>query len=314
MALPNFVIAGPPKGGTTSIFRYLASHPDVCPSSIKEIHFFEKNLETINDSTLASYAEFFSLAKDEKIVMEASPRYMQGGVPIADAIAQVLPNTKIAFILREPVERFLSRYLSLITKTERISEDHLNLDKLVDEALANPQAKVDVTQFSPTDEIVEYLWQGAYAPYIAEYLARFPKEQLGLFYFDELKHQPREFMNGVCTFLDIDSAFFEDYQFSIENKSRSVRFPALHKLAERTNRRLELVQNKFPAIRRTIKKTYYALLNPETDAIAQIDTSYAAEKLGEYYSQYNSDLHEIMKEYSADDSNMPPWLSAKKAS
>lgn len=310
MAFPNLIIAGPPKAGTTSVFRYLAAHPDVSPSSIKEIHFFEQHLNAIDEDALKHYESFFKSAGNEKIRLEASPRYMQGGEPIASAIHQHLPDAKIVFILREPTSRFLSRYISLITKTDRIPEHYHDLDTLVDSAIAHPQAQPDIAAPELKDEIVEYLWQGCYAAFIQPYLDRFPKEQIGLFYFDDLNNDPKSFMVDFCRFLDIDSTFYDNFQFRIENKTRTVRFPALHKLAERTNRQLEGIQNRFPALRRAIKSIYYAILNPETSQKDSIKTDSAKVKLNGYYAPHNARLLEIVRQHSPE-RPVPSWLSAE---
>ena len=75
--LPNIIIGGAQKAGTTSLFRYLSAHPFVCPSKIKEIHFFLKHKNVVNDESIKEYESFFSLCTLNQLIrVEASPLYL----------------------------------------------------------------------------------------------------------------------------------------------------------------------------------------------------------------------------------------------
>jgi hypothetical protein len=108
--LPNFIIVGAMKSGTTSLYHYLKVHPDICMSSIKESDFFiaEKNYS----KGIGWYKSLFSCG-DEKIIGEASPNYTKrhlfGGVP--KRIHSLLPKVKIIFLVREPIKRIFSHYI-----------------------------------------------------------------------------------------------------------------------------------------------------------------------------------------------------------
>lgn len=309
MPYPNIIIAGPPKAGTTSVFRYLAAHPDVCVSSIKEIHYFENYLDDINSQTLLNYESYFKHCSDQSIRVEVSPRYLQGGRPVAEAIYRTIPDVKIVFILREPVERFLSRYVSLMTKTERIPDEYHDLNKLVDAALAHEQSEPDPLSPEIDEEIIEYLWQGCYTSFVNEYIEIFSKDNVGILFFDELAASPGVFMEKLCKFTSIDHYFYDRYQFAIENKTRVVKFAHLHKIAEKTNRKLERIQNRLPALRRMIKNFYYKLLNPEVKkGGSKLITDYARQRLNEYYLDKNRSLREmILNNYPGIE--LPAWLS-----
>lgn len=308
MTLPNTIIAGPPKAGTTSVFRYLAAHPDVCPSSIKEIHFFEHYLNNINNKTLDIYKNHFkSCNSSTKIRLEASPRYLQGGNPVANAIHKQIPDAKLIFILREPIERFLSRYISLVTKTDRIPEHYLDLDNLIDKALTHPKAQPTPDKPELDDEIIEYLWQGCYADFINGYIEIHGAENIALLFFDDLKHRPLKFMQSFCQFIGIDESYYSDFQFRIENKTRVVKFRGLHKIAEKMNRKFEFIQNKFPRLRQLIKGVYYSLLNPESMNNNIVDTQYAKKELEKYYKPHNDRLKKLLSTHYPD-IEMPEWL------
>ncbi len=112
---PNLFIVGPPRTGTTSLYLYLNSVPDIYMSPHKEPHYFaqsplskRKFFEKISDKK--KYLQLFKKAKDEKIIGEASTSYF--GDPLApELIQQVSPDANIIISLRDPVERIYSNYL-----------------------------------------------------------------------------------------------------------------------------------------------------------------------------------------------------------
>ena len=107
---PNLFVAGVPKAGTTSLFHYLALHPDVFPSSRKEPGFFHPFKIKDMDKNLEAYKKFFAGYSAQRYVMEATPGYFYGGKESADAINNFSPESKIIIVLRNPVQRLFSFY------------------------------------------------------------------------------------------------------------------------------------------------------------------------------------------------------------
>ncbi len=111
MRLPNLIIAGINKSGTTSIYRYLADHPECCGSKIKETCFYlGKNDE------VSGYEKYFEDCNDEKVVFEATPGYFYCGDTIAYKIKKQIKEVKIIIALRNPTDRLYSYYKSLCKK------------------------------------------------------------------------------------------------------------------------------------------------------------------------------------------------------
>src|SRR3712207_6690007 len=103
--LPDFVIIGTQRGGTTSLYHYLSKHPEVLPALRKEIHFFDLNF----DRGLDWYLAHFARQDQPGLVGEASPLYMfHRDVP--ERVRRVLPNAKFIALLRNPVDRAYSQY------------------------------------------------------------------------------------------------------------------------------------------------------------------------------------------------------------
>src|SRR5947209_1159841 len=114
-ALPDFLIIGAQKAGTTSLYRYLAAHPDIVASTRKEVHFFDINFWRGE----WWYRSLFPLRRRLQrrpplrnrpaITGEASPYYLFH--PFApERAAQLLPDAKLIVLLRDPVERAWSHY------------------------------------------------------------------------------------------------------------------------------------------------------------------------------------------------------------
>lgn len=103
--LPSFVIIGAQKGGTSSLYHYLSSHPDTAPAFTKEVHFFNR----WHRRGIDWYRAFFPLASEAEIAGEASPNYLAHPAS-ARRLADALPDAKVIALLRNPVERAYSQY------------------------------------------------------------------------------------------------------------------------------------------------------------------------------------------------------------
>ena len=110
MAIPNLIIAGVNKAGTTSIFDNLAAHPEIFSSDIKETCYFLNTRYGDPDLPLDVYESHFKkYTGKERYVMEATPGYFYGGKDIALRIKDLCgSDVKIIICLREPSDRALS--------------------------------------------------------------------------------------------------------------------------------------------------------------------------------------------------------------
>jgi Sulfotransferase domain len=100
-ALPDFLLVGTQRGGTTSLFRALAAHPEIArPNFHKGVHYFDVNYER----GMGWYRGHFPLRRGSRQVFESAGYYMHH--PLAPArIARDLPGVKLLVLLRDPVER-----------------------------------------------------------------------------------------------------------------------------------------------------------------------------------------------------------------
>lgn len=178
--LPSFLIIGAMKGGTTSLYHYLKDHPDVFMSETKELHYFvaEKNLRR----GTGWYERQFRKAGDAVAVGEASPDYakfpLHKGVP--ERIADLVPEVRLIYVMRNPVERIRSHYLH---------------------DLACGRERRPIDQAVPGNE--HYLAPSKYALQIEQYLEHFPREQLLLMTSENLRSDRQAAMRRVLDFIGV---------------------------------------------------------------------------------------------------------------
>lgn len=179
--LPNFVIIGAMKAGTTSLYHYLRRHPQVFMPETKELHYFvaEKNLSR----GAGWYERQFAGAEGAVAIGEASPDYAkfpeyQG---VAGRLAHALPDARVVYAVRQPVERIRSHYLH-------------------DVARGRERRPIEVA--APGNP--HYLAPSSYALQIEQYLEHFPRERLLVVRSEDLRHRREETMRRVHEFLGVD--------------------------------------------------------------------------------------------------------------
>jgi len=199
MKLPDFLIIGASKSGTTSLYAWLDGHPGVFMSPIKETNFFAYTPE--NDSaaawgapvtvefpvrTLEEYAALFEPAGEGARLGEASPVYLESaGAP--DRIRETLGRPKLVATLRNPVERAYSGYWMAVR--------HGHEPRPPEEAFGLDEQRVQV---------------GFYHALLSRYVERFGAEQIHVMLFDDLKARPLEAFAELCRFLEIDDGHAPD--------------------------------------------------------------------------------------------------------
>ena len=212
--LPDFLIIGAGKSGTTSLDNYLKQHPDIFMSPVKEPNFFA--YENIDTSTLypealehyhqsvtdiKSYQELFNGAEEGNIKGETSNTYLvvDGS---AESIKNHIPDVKLIAILRQPADRLYSRYLHLAR------EDELPTKNFRD-ALER-----DSIWWVRNDLVIE----GLYYNNLSRFYNLFKKEQIKVIIYDDFRKDPGMVLNGIFDFLEVER--INDLDFSVSyNKS-----------------------------------------------------------------------------------------------
>jgi hypothetical protein len=210
MTLPNFLVIGAAKSGTTSLYRYLKQHPQVYMSPVKEPHFFTHEGERPNfrgpgdewmNTTfvyrLGDYRKLFAGVSDEKAIGEASTWYL-GNPKAPDRIRHYIPEAKLIAILRNPVDRAYSAYLHLV----RIGQEWLDFAR----ALREEEARIKANW----NGIWHYKRGGFYYLRLKRYYDTFGREQIRVYLYEDLKEDPVGTTQSIFRFLEVDDAFVPD--------------------------------------------------------------------------------------------------------
>jgi Sulfotransferase family len=201
--LPNFIVIGAAKAGTTALYWYLAEHPAVFMSRVKETNFFaygvdgqgrliygDPDVHKFPVKSLAEYEALFVDAGNAEAVGEASPIYLE--CPQApERIRALLPDVRLVCCLRHPVERAYADYLMYLWRRGRRFEPGRDLTP--DAVWARPDSR--------------WMHVSRYHGQLARYYHTFPRERIHVFLFDDLKRNTTEAAQGIYRFLEIDSTF-----------------------------------------------------------------------------------------------------------
>lgn len=182
--LPNFLIIGAMKAGTTSLYHYLYEHPEVFMASPKELDFFVASRNWHRG--VGWYEAHFEGAGAAVAVGEASPNYSKAHSDsgVADRIADVLPDAKLLYIVRDPIERIRSMYAHLVDEgVERRS---------IDDAVAGDD---------------DYLQTSRYALQLRPFLERFPRDRVLVMSSETLRDNRREALSRIFRFVGVDPTY-----------------------------------------------------------------------------------------------------------
>jgi hypothetical protein len=196
MTLPNFMIIGVAKAGTTSLYRYLDQHPQVFMCSEKGSNYFGYEdarawkwtdegdpplLRHFQARTFEQYQAFFDGVTDEIAIGEASPQYFRCPTA-AQRIHECLPNVKLVASLRNPAERAFSGFLMRTRRGERVKSMYEEL---------TPEAS--------------HVREGLYHKRLKRYFDLFPSDQIKILIFEEFKQDPIKAVVELYDFLGVDT-------------------------------------------------------------------------------------------------------------
>ncbi|OGF53200.1 MAG: hypothetical protein A2Z21_05560 [Candidatus Fraserbacteria bacterium RBG_16_55_9] len=206
MTMPNFLIIGAPRSGTTMLYEGLKQHPEIYMSSDKEPWFFAlegnkepfrgpRDLQGVRD--LEEYRALFRGARGKKAIGEASTLYLYS--PEAPhRIQQHIPHVKLIASLRNPVDRAYSNFLQHVAQG-REAEDF--------EAALNAEEERMKRGWAP---FWCYRRMGFYAEQLSRYMALFHSEQLLVFLYEDIERDLLGVSRKIFQFLGVDEAFMPD--------------------------------------------------------------------------------------------------------
>jgi hypothetical protein len=202
--LPDFIIIGAMKCGTTSLHYYLSLHPDISVSRRKELDFF-----VAEENWAKGLAWYESQFPDKgKVRGEASPKYTfsprHAGVP--ERMASVIPDAKLIYLVRDPLERIVSHYVHLVEAGRE--------ERTLDEALADRHDN-------------PYLCRSLYYAQIERYLAVFDPLRILVVAQEDLLGERQSTLDTIYRFLQVRTPFnrqeYSRKRHQSEHKRRKTR-------------------------------------------------------------------------------------------
>ncbi|GIK09603.1 MAG: hypothetical protein PGMFKBFP_01653 [Anaerolineales bacterium] len=255
--LPNLIIAGVAKAGTTSLFTYLALHPDICSSKIKEIGYFVP-LRWGNSLALSldEYSSYFSHCHEDvspRYFMEASPGYFPGGKKIAEAMKQTLGDAKIILIFREPISRLFSLFTFYKSRLKLSPEmSFREYVRLCETMTADELRKTE-------NQVYGGLEASYYGKLIADWFETFGDPGVKVLFFEQFRNNPHNVVAGIYDWLELDYEIPLPFEATVENKTMSFRNGFLQRMALKINRLAEGYWRSNPNVKRNLRRLYYVL-------------------------------------------------------
>lgn len=186
MTLPNFLVIGAQKAGTTALSQFLRQHPDVCFSRPKETWFFDKRY----DKGIEWFASHFEHYEGETAIGEGTARLLQSK-EAPSRIYHHIPDVQLISILRNPIDRAFSQY-HFYVYTGKASPD-----RSFGEVLRDPESEFGQ----------DMIRQGKYINHLRRYEDVFGKEQLHVYFYDAFRSTPMDVVQSIYERLGVDSSF-----------------------------------------------------------------------------------------------------------
>ena len=197
-ALPDFVVIGTMKGGTTTLYHLLTQHPYVERAASKELHFFDKHFEEGTEWYRRCFPQPKWKDGRKTVTGEASPNYLFSS-QAPERMADVIPQVRLIALLRNPIDRVYSHYWHNASKGREL------------------RTIEDIMKAKET----HYLSKGVYVDQLVRWSKFFPKEQMLVLKSEDFFERPREILNIVFDFLDLPDWEPETSMFGeIRNRGR----------------------------------------------------------------------------------------------
>lgn len=288
------IMIGTPKSGTTSLFRYLSDHPQICPANRKETYFFAREFDYQHvcrlDFTGEAFETYFNHCTDpERLRLEGTP-YSIYARDAAQQINALLPQAQVLVILREPMARLFSDY-------------RFHKERQHPAAGSSFAEFIRIQRDMETGDLPDLLELGCYADYLRPFYQVFGPQRLVIVFFEDLASDPVGEMERLCQRIGIDPNFYSRYGFETHNQTVYVRDPRMHRAYMRLEpvaaqmrtllMRSPWLHHAFEGAVRRAKSLYRSINNRPPEFKETIPPELAAE-LAEYYRLSMEELAELV--------------------
>ncbi|WP_433089466.1 sulfotransferase family protein [Dactylosporangium sp. CA-052675] len=307
MSLPDFLIAGVPKAGTSALHAALAPHPRLHLSAVKEPKFFLSDgppprrggpgdVQTYQEHVWrrADYEALFDAAPPGALRGEATPFYLHD-LDSHARIAKLLPDVRIILVLRDPVDRAHSNWAHLFGAGLESEADFLRAVQLEPRRVAAGWA-----------QFWHYTGLGHYGSQLEHLLAHVDRERVLLLRYRDLRDRPAETLDRVCAFLGVETGLLaEAPPENVRAFVDDTRANAAIRLALRTGGR---IGHHFPLpVRKVFRTPLLGLLHRRHGPRPRVTAAQRATLLPRFADEIRK-LQDVSGESYAD------WLSLEHAS
>jgi len=296
--LPNLIIAGTVKSGTPSLYQYLLRHSEICGSSVKETCFFLPVRYGSTYGTIETYEQYFRHCTDQKIVMESTPGYFEGGRDLAGEIKRQLGSVRVILLLRDPVDRLVSFFKYKKAQVE-LPED-LELEQYLSDCLSMDYGE----RRKPENDRYWGVDGGRYIQHLPGWFEVFGKDNVRIIFFEHFIVDAVDVIADILSWLELDDERALYARLSAENRTVHYRNRALQKLAIAANRMMEPFSRRAPAFKRVVRDIYYFINSTRREIVLDDE---ARRRLQALYEDDNRKLAEFVSEQGYTD--IPDWLT-----
>lgn len=287
--LPDFLIAGAPKAGTTWLYKQLTRSPRVFLPDNKEPRYFAIDEGEIPDfvgpavepffaGTISSYDDYVRLfegASASQKIGEASTDYLFRSATVAKHLSTTYPSMRVVVILRDPADRAYSNWLQMV----RDGHEDLSFR----DALEAERDRVELNWVW----WFYYLQRGFYAKQLKPFFEHLPSEQLLILTYDQLQHDPFGLVKEVCRFLDLPVPS-PTTDFRVRVNESGVPRSQVHSAFHRA-----LATWPSPKVRRLLPRTVRSFARKGVDSMALARPAMSAEDKRFLRGVYRPDIEEL---------------------
>ncbi len=231
----SFIAVGPPKCGTTWIYKCLEEHPQICMNRPKELHFFRKNKQKEKPGGLYEYGidyykRHFNHCQEEQIIGELGHLYFQREDSVK-LIKKTFPDVKTIVCLRNPVNKLFSHY--------------------------NHGASKNVFKKSFEEMIKDREWVNRFTQdhiHLKKFLDNFPKKNILILIYEDAKKNPKKFIQTIYKFIGVDENYIPK-SVNIKYNSTALRYSTKNKKVKSFLFKVYNILRKIPILKNLMKLT-----------------------------------------------------------
>lgn len=243
------IIAGSEKSGTTSLYQYLADSGLFANSIVKETDYFRQTTAVSENEYKQKY---YRPNPGNNVYLEGSPGYLSDSYIAAKNIASTLSNYQLIFCLRNPLDRLKSSFL--FHKSRLYIPENMNFDHYV--SLCMKYERGELSQFPIGEWFLRVPDCGKYFKHLSDFVDACGRDTLKIIAFDELKNNPRSVVNSVLSVADIQTNFYDSYEFGQSNVTFAYKNKLFQRAALFLNHSLESVWLRCPKIKARLLSLY----------------------------------------------------------